>query len=91
MSNFPPYIFLSSFPIASIKKHCKAFSLAKRVLRAGIAADMPCTCYYRSKLTCVISNASSRCANYVRLKKLCNRVIIAESYKFHSPLGRFIG
>jgi hypothetical protein len=65
--------------MASVRKRREAFSLAKRVLGAGIAADMPCTRCYRSKLTCVMSDASGRCANCVRLKKSCDGIVVAES------------
>lgn len=71
-----------SSSIASVRKRCEAFSLAKCVLVAGIAANMPCTCCYCLKLSGVISGASSYCGNCIKAKKLCNGILVVSSYKY---------
>jgi hypothetical protein len=67
--------------MASVRKRCEAFSLAKYVLVAGITADIPCTYYYYLKLFYIISGDSSHCRNCVKAKKLCNGILVVSSCK----------
>jgi hypothetical protein len=67
---------------AVLRKRRENFSLAKRVLVSGTVADMPCTRCYRLKLSCVISEASSRCGNCVKAKKTCDGVLVASSREY---------
>jgi hypothetical protein len=68
--------------MAFIRKRYKAFSLAKYILVIGITTNILCIYYYYLKLFYIIFINFSYCGNYIKAKKLYNRILIVSFYKF---------